>query len=518
MQSLFKSSSSAPTRQVRRATTLAVLGLCLAGPLKLSEQAFAQTTPAVTPAATAAPAEAAPAEAPTTLRRGRHQSRHRVSSRRHKPQSDASNATDASSAASETTDGRTSSRASRRSSRHASQRSSRTTSNETSSEPVATPAKLEAEPPATSTPQTVSILTGGLGSTSSRIAADMSAVLDTDHLRVMPVLGKTSAQNLEDLSRMPNIDLAIVRADALQASPPDVRRRISYVTPLFAEEIHVLAAPRFKDISQLAGQTVAMTGTDPNDAPVVLFRRLNISVVMLKLDESAALAKLQAGEVAAIVSVSGKPAQALSEFKNTGGFRLLPIPYSAALQDVALPAKFSAADYPNFVAAGSNVDTVAVTSVLAIFDAPKGTPRFRRLADFTSTFFQHFSALRDPDRHPKWRDVNLAATVPGWHRFAPAQDELAKPETGLDAQSNAQAAPSPQATPDQTADNSSAPPVKDADAEGFVATSDTPFDRFIASKKGSAAGPDGENLSHADQDQLLKEFKIWNRTHRGRSH
>ena len=55
-------------------------------------------------------------------------------------------------------------------------------------------------------------------------------MLDTDHLRVMPVLGKTSAQNLEDLSRMPNIDLAIVRADALQASPPDVRRRISYVT------------------------------------------------------------------------------------------------------------------------------------------------------------------------------------------------------------------------------------------------------------------------------------------------
>jgi hypothetical protein len=41
-------------------------------------------------------------------------------------------------------------------------------------------------------------------------------------------------------------------------------------------------------------------------------------------------------------------------------------------------------------------------------------------------FFTKFPELLKPPRHPKWKDVNLAAKVPGWSRFPPAQDDLAR--------------------------------------------------------------------------------------------
>jgi uncharacterized protein len=32
--------------------------------------------------------------------------------------------------------------------------------------------------------------------------------------------------------------------------------------------------------------------------------------------------------------------------------------------------------------------------------------------------------LQKPPRHPKWREVNIAATLPGWTRFVAAQQWL----------------------------------------------------------------------------------------------
>src|SRR4029077_10836246 len=37
-----------------------------------------------------------------------------------------------------------------------------------------------------------------------------------------------------------------------------------------------------------------------------------------------------------------------------------------------------------------------------------------------------FPELLKPPRHPKWKDVNLSARVPGWKQFAPAQEVLGR--------------------------------------------------------------------------------------------
>ena len=47
--------------------------------------------------------------------------------------------------------------------------------------------------------------------------------------------------------------------------------------------------------------------------------------------------------------------------------------------------------------------------------------------------FERFSKLQtEAGYHPKWKDLNLAATVPGWQRFAPMQAKLIAINSGTD--------------------------------------------------------------------------------------
>ena len=66
-------------------------------------------------------------------------------------------------------------------------------------------------------------------------------------------------------------------------------------------------------------------------------------------------------------------------------------------------------------------------ALLAVYDWPTDSDRYRRMVKFTDYLMQRFDKLQtDPGYHPKWKDVNLAGKVPGWRRFQPMQDRLDK--------------------------------------------------------------------------------------------
>jgi uncharacterized protein len=88
-----------------------------------------------------------------------------------------------------------------------------------------------------------------------------------------------------------------------------------------------------------------------------------------------------------------------------------------------VPASLTRADYPKLVR-GEPVETVAVGTILGVYNSPKGSPRYEKLVRFVDAFFGQFDKFLAPQRHPKWREVNLAASVSGWTRFQPAQDWL----------------------------------------------------------------------------------------------
>lgn len=276
----------------------------------------------------------------------------------------------------------------------------------------------------------IPLAVGGITSTSARMASDLASVLDSDSLRVLPVMTRSSLPDVLALAQADKADLAFLHGDLLATLPPAQRAsfasRIAYVARLYNEEVHVIAGRDINDIRELAGKkvNVGSEGSANAQTAELIFERLGIAPIIVHIDQPTALAQLATGDLVADVLVSGRPVRALQDFAGDGHFKLLSVPYEAALQDIYLPARIEGVDYGNLVPPGRTVETLAVPIVLATFDSTPGSPRAARMARFTDALFTRVEALRDPARHPKWREVNLAANVSGWTRFAAAQDAI----------------------------------------------------------------------------------------------
>ena len=272
---------------------------------------------------------------------------------------------------------------------------------------------------------TVGIISGGPDGTYVRIAADLAAVLDDgDALRVLPILGKGSLQNLADILVLRGVDIGIVQSDVLAFARrerllPGVDSLIQYIAKLYDEEVHVLARPEIARIDDLAGRpvNVDVRGSGTAMTAALLFDALGVAVQVRNDPQDTALDRLRRGEIAALVYVAGKPARLFGGIPAGSGLKLLPVPASPALLETHLPAEFRRADYPALVPEGESVETIAVGAVMAVYAWPAGTERHRKVARFVEAFTAKFPAFLQAPRHPKWKEVNLAAQVPGWTRF-----------------------------------------------------------------------------------------------------
>jgi hypothetical protein len=138
--------------------------------------------------------------------------------------------------------------------------------------------------------------------------------------------------------------------------------------------------------------------------------------------EVEALEKVRNGEIAATALIAGKPVRSVSKLTRADRLHFVPVPYPTQLIGDYLPATLSYDDYPDFMAPGETVDTVAVGAVLIAYNWPKtNSDRYRRVQRFVEAFFPKIAEFQKPSRHQKWREINLAATLPGWTRFEAAQ-------------------------------------------------------------------------------------------------
>ncbi len=112
------------------------------------------------------------------------------------------------------------------------------------------------------------------------------------------------------------------------------------------------------------------------------------------------------------------------------GLHLLPVPYSKAFADLYAVGEFTNSDYPNLIPPGERIDTIAVPSVLAVYNWPKNSDRYRWVERFVQYLFNRWDKLTQPPFHPRWRDVNLAATVPGWTRLSVSEEMLRRAPQG----------------------------------------------------------------------------------------
>src|SRR6478609_1247871 len=66
----------------------------------------------------------------------------------------------------------------------------------------------------------------------------------------------------------------------------------------------------------------------------------------------------------------------------------------------SVPAALEAADYPNLIRTGETVSTIAVPAVLAVFNWPKTSDRYRRVSRFVEAYFTKFDQLQQPPFSP----------------------------------------------------------------------------------------------------------------------
>jgi len=146
---------------------------------------------------------------------------------------------------------------------------------------------------------------------------------------------------------------------------------------------------------------------------------------------------MRKGNISATLLVSGKPVDALRHHAQGDGIHFLPIPYSPALQQDYVPATLSHEDYSDLIGAGESVDTIATRSALFAYNWPNRSERYRLMELFVQTLFSRFPEFLGDAHHPKWREVNLAAQLPGWQRFRAAERWLQRQPGGEAALRNA---------------------------------------------------------------------------------
>ena len=283
---------------------------------------------------------------------------------------------------------------------------------------------------------TVGIVGGLFTGTYMRLVDDMASALnDGDNLRILPIVSYGAASNLDDLLYLHGVDAAITQSDVFEyfrtvRKTANLDRRVEYITRLPISELHILARDDVKSLQDLRGKKVNFgpAGTGASLTGTIVFQRLGIDVQQVMIPQQGALQKLQAGEIDAIARVIPKPIDFFSKIPANSGLHLVNIPFTKMFEDHYTLGEFTKQDYPTLLEGQDRIDTIAVPAVLAVFNWGSDTDRYRKVSRFVQYLFNNFSKLQQPPYHPKWRDVNLAATVPGWTRFSVAQDMLDKLE------------------------------------------------------------------------------------------
>lgn len=290
---------------------------------------------------------------------------------------------------------------------------------------------------------TVSIMVSGISCTCAVFAEDIRNVvnnLGSDGLRVLPILGIGGTQNVDDILFLRGIDMGVVDQDNLdfmKKNDPslygNIENRVHYITKLYNAEFHIIARDTFKTVADLRGKRVSfnLKNSHTHTAADAVFDLLAIETDRSYHDNSEAYSLLKDGKIDAHIVSTGAPQSGMAKLKKADGVNLIPLTEAdlppekqKLLYSRYLPADLTHELYPDLIDEGQTVPTIANRAVLAVYNWEEGSYRYNKLSNFIQHFFGKIDKFTEKSRHPKWSEVNLAADVPGWTRFKPAQQWL----------------------------------------------------------------------------------------------
>ena len=260
-----------------------------------------------------------------------------------------------------------------------------------------------------------------------RFATELARIVDDGtKMRVLPIVTRGPFENVNDLLYLRGVDAAIVNGDVLEHFKKDRRiagidKRIHY-SPLVPFGVTFSLSYYQKSRSwpasgqfqhpRYGGGLLARSFRATGNKPV-------------RVRATRALADMAKSYNSRPWSSSRQPLDPFVRRKWPEGFRFLPVPLTEKLEEYYLPAQLEAGDYPGLIAEGQSIETIAVPAVLAVYAWPRGSDRHDRIVRFIDYLFERLPRLQEePGYHPKWRELSLAGTVPGWRRFAAMQAKL----------------------------------------------------------------------------------------------
>src|SRR5256714_6568792 len=274
---------------------------------------------------------------------------------------------------------------------------------------------------------TVGLAGGLLEGAPIRLAAEIARVVDDGpNMHILPIVTRGATENLNSLLYLRGVDMAIINSDALEEykiQVPEIRSRITYLLNLFPSELHIFVRPEIQSLQDLAGKKVNFNtqGTAAAYSGPLIFSRLGINVEKTFIPHQVALEQMRKGDMAAVLFITSKPVDAFVRGRWEPGFKFLPVQYESKFEDYYLPAALDGTDYPNLIKQGERVTTIAVPTALVAFNWPGKSNRYARVARFIDYLFSRIDRLQAPGFDPKWKSINLAATVPGLARSSSAQ-------------------------------------------------------------------------------------------------
>ena len=280
---------------------------------------------------------------------------------------------------------------------------------------------------------TIGIAAGQLEGSFIRFAAEIAKAFDDgENLRILPTVTYGASENITDLLYLRGVDVAITHADVFDfykknGTVKNIEQRINYISQMHNTEFYVLARSDVVSMQDLAGKKVGfhIKGSGPSVTGPIIFERLGVKVEPVFINHTLAIEKMKSGEIAAIFQLGAKPNDMLVKLKADPGLHFLPLTWGPQFSDYYIPATLTHDDYPNLIATNESVETLAVPVVLAVYNWPRNSDRFRRVERFIQAYFENFDKLKQPSFHPKWKEINLAAHVPGWIRYPVAEEILA---------------------------------------------------------------------------------------------
>jgi TRAP-type uncharacterized transport system substrate-binding protein len=348
---------------------------------------------------------------------------------------------------------------------------------------------------------TVSIMVSGLNCTCMQFAEDIRNVVNDlrpGGQRTLISIGEGGPHNLKDMNFLLGVHMSIVDENDLKRLKEsdtvvygNADEKFRYITKLHNAELHILARTEIKSLADLNGKpvNVELAGSQSDYVATRIFGSLGIKITPTHFDDALAQEKLLNGELAATVLSTGAPQESLQRLKQSDGVHFLALDEASLpgydlnpVMTEYLPAELTSEYYPNLIAAGETIPTVASRMILAIFNWPEKGEHYNRDALFTAAFFNKIEQFRHASRHPKWKEVNIAAEVPGWTRFKPAQEWL--------DQNQGRMAGAGQTS--QTVGSPDAPK--------------TAFDTFVTQRTETT----GQAISASDRETLFTQFqKFW---------